>query len=287
MRNIALILLLALPACVVGKKKYDALDASYAASQADLAATKTARDGLQKDLDGLRAEMQAAQGRQRELEGQLGAAKQQLADLDAQLAAERGEKAELLSSKAKLNASIAEMKGALDEAAKRRAEAEQRVQEFRDLLAKFKTLIDAGKLQVRIVDGRMVVQLATDVLFASGQASLSPEGKAAVREVAGVLKGLSDRAFQVEGHTDDVPIKTDRFPSNWELASARALTVVREMLDVGVAADHVSAASYGEFDPVAPNTSKEGKAQNRRIQIVIVPDLSQLPGYEELQRASR
>lgn len=284
MRNTALILMLLLSGCVVGKKKYEALEASYAASQADLAATKAA---LQKDVDGLRAELQAAQARQRELEGQLGAAKQQLADVEGQLASERGEKAELLSSKAKLNASIAEMKGALDDAAKRRAEAEQRVQEFRDLLAKFKTLIDAGKLQVRIVDGRMVVQLATDVLFASGQASLSPDGKAAVREVAGVLKGLSDRAFQVEGHTDDVPIKTDRFPSNWELASARALTVVREMLDVGVAPDHVSAASYGEFDPVAPNTSKEGKAQNRRIQIVIVPDLSQLPGYDELQRASR
>jgi chemotaxis protein MotB len=288
MSKIPLVLsLLVLSSCVVGKKKFESLQASYDASQAELVATKAARDALQTDLDGLRAELLAAQGQHRTLEAQLQAAQAQLAELEAQLAAERGEKSELLSSKAKLNASIQEMKAALDESARRRVEAEGRVSEFRDLLARFKALIDAGKLQVRIIDGRMVVQLATDVLFASGQASLSPEGTAAIREVAAVLKGIPDRAFQVEGHTDDVPINNERFPSNWELASARALTVVREMLAVGVAADHVSAASYGQFDPVAPNTTKESKAQNRRIQIVIVPDLSQLPGYDELKKLTK
>ena len=132
----------------------------------------------------------------------------------------------------------------------------------------------------------MVVEMATDVLFGSGSARLSGDGRAAVQEVAGVLAELSGRRFQVEGHTDNVPIRTAQFPSNWELASARAITVVNEMIEAGVPNENVSAASFGEFKPAADNETPEGRAANRRIEIVLVPDLSTLPGFDELRRLS-
>ena len=88
----------------------------------------------------------------------------------------------------------------------------------------------------------------------------------------------------MEGHTDNVPIRTEQFPSNWELASARALTVLKTMVDAGLPAARVSAASFGDSKPTAGNDTTDGKALNRRIEIVVVPDLSSLPGFDELQK---
>src|SRR5690606_34660178 len=102
-------------------------------------------------------------------------------------------------------------------------------------------------------------------------------------EVGKLLASIRDRNFQVEGHTDNVPIRTRQYPSNWELASARAVNVTRTMLDAGLPASRVSAASYGSSLPAASHETAEGRAQNRRIDIIIVPDLSTLPGFEELQ----
>ena len=150
----------------------------------------------------------------------------------------------------------------------------------------FQSLIDAGKLKVEIVDGRMVVVLASDVLFASGSANLSRDGKSAIGEVAALLADIPDRKFQIEGHTDNVPIRTAVYPSNWELASARALTVLKTMLEAGMPADRISAASFGDSKPARDNETPEGKAANRRIEIVVTPDLSTLPGFEELNRVA-
>lgn len=170
--------------------------------------------------------------------------------------------------------------------------------EYNDLLKRFKALIDAGKLSVKIVDGRMVVALRSDVLFASGSSTLSQEGATSIREVAVLLAQIPEGSFQVEGHTDNVPIKITEDTSgeakpkgaklapvgvafsNWELASARAITVVKTMVDAGLPATRVSAASYGDSKPIASNDIPEGKAQNRRIEIVVVPDLSKLAGFE-------
>ena len=133
----------------------------------------------------------------------------------------------------------------------------------------------------------MVVELATDVLFGSGSARLSKAGKEAVGEVTEVFKSIENRKFQVEGHTDNVPIKTRQYPSNWHLAAARAVSVVREMVKDGMPSERVSAASYGDARPVALNRTKEGRAANRRIEVVVVPDLSSLPGFDELKAVSQ
>lgn len=190
------------------------------------------------------------------------------------------------SDRAKLEANLAETRKALEEAKQRRLESEKRIAEYTDLVRRFQGLVDAGRLSVKIVDGRMVVALSSDVLFASGSARLSPEGQTAIKEVAQLLSEIPNRKYQVEGHTDNVPIRTQQFPSNWELASARALTVVRGMLEAGMPADRISAASFGDTKPAQNNDTPEGRKANRRIEIVVVPDLSSLPGFDELKRMS-
>lgn len=179
--------------------------------------------------------------------------------------------------------SAVELQRALAELAKRKAEADERIAEFRSLLERFKALIDAGKLRVKIVEGRMVVELPTDVLFASGSATLSKEGQEAIAEVASLLAEIPDRSFQVEGHTDSVQIRTAQYPSNWELAAARSVRVTKTMIEAGMPPERISAASFGEHRPVHSNETREGRDGNRRIEIVVVPDLSSLPGFDELQ----
>lgn len=189
--------------------------------------------------------------------------------------------------KGQLQASLDEMKKALDEMKARQAEQRKRLQEFADLTRRFKRLTDAGTLSVKIVDGKMVVSLGSDVLFPAGSSRLSKEGVQAVKEVATQLNAIKDKRYQVEGHTDNIPINTAVFPSNWELASARALTVVKAMIDSGMPSPRVSAASFADTQPVQANDTAEGRAANRRVAIVIVPDLSSLPGYDELQKLAQ
>jgi chemotaxis protein MotB len=279
-----LILALSLTACVP-KKQHDALQAELeaaraaaASQQATLTTQVAERDGRIAALDGSLA---VVGGRMDAVERRLGEVETRF---QARIDALVEEKAQLLSDKSTLRSSVDEMTAALREQQAREAAAEARVREFTDLVGRFKQFIDAGQLQVKIVDGRMVIALATDILFDSGKAELSEAGRAQLRAVGAVLAGIPDRRFQVEGHTDNVPIRSDRFPSNWELASARAIGVVRELVSAGLAPDNVSGASFGEFRPVADNSTPEGKTANRRIEIVVLPDLSQLPGFDELRR---
>jgi len=222
-------------------------------------------------------------------------------DLESQLTSEKSANQENLSTiqalesklmsttkdRGALQTSLDEMKKAMDEMKARQAEQRKRLQEFADLTRRFKRLTDAGTLSVKIIDGKMVVSLGSDVLFSAGSARLSKDGIQAMKEVTSQLASIPEKRFQVEGHTDNQPISTQVFPSNWELASARALTVVKTMIDSGMPAERVSAASYAETHPVQPNDSIEGRAANRRVEIVIVPDLSSLPGYDELQKMAQ
>jgi chemotaxis protein MotB len=96
-----------------------------------------------------------------------------------------------------------------------------------------------------------------------------------------VLKQIANRDFQVAGHTDNIPVR-GRFPSNWELSTARAVTVSRFLQGQGVDPAHLSAAGYAEFQPAADNGTPEGRQQNRRIEIVLMPSLDELPDLSSL-----
>jgi len=191
--------------------------------------------------------------------------------------------AEKIALAGALQEDIDAMRAALQDAEMRKARADAALREYRDLVARFQALIDSGTLQVKVIEGRMVVEMATDILFPPGSATLSSEGARSLAEVASVLASIPDREYQVAGHTDSVPIATERFPTNWHLGSERAISVVEVLIKGGLAPERVSAASYSEFKPLDTNRTKEGRAGNRRIEIVVVPDLSTLPGYEELE----
>lgn len=170
------------------------------------------------------------------------------------------------------------------ELARRDALAKKRLEQLHELQADFKPLIDRGVLTVEVVDGRIVLAMAADVLFPSGSAALSDAGKADLREVGSLLSKKEDYEWQVEGHTDDDPINTPQFPNNWYLGAARAIEVVQFLVGAGMSPDSLSAASFGQYAPLASNNTPSGKAQNRRIELVLLPDLSELPGYQELMQ---
>ena len=175
------------------------------------------------------------------------------------------------------------MEAALAEAAAREARAAQRLEEYRSMLKQLKSMIDAGKLSVRIVRNKMVVELPEAVLFASGSAKLKDEGVRVLAEVGPVLASLGERQFQVGGHTDNKPIHTRRFPSNWELSGARGIEVTKLLIEYGVPATRVSAAAYADTQPVATNDTPEGRAQNRRIEIALQPSLDELPDLSDFE----
>jgi chemotaxis protein MotB len=282
-------ILLAVPVLLVGcvtQGTFDQLKADDDALKAEHQKTLQSLQDRDKSVADLKDALAKAQAQATALGAQVTKIQADLDKANSDLTQANAELAANLKDKSSLKASIEDMKAALADAQKRKAAAESRVAEFRSMLDRFKSLIDAGKLRVRINDGRMVVELATDVLFGSGSANLSKDGKAAIQEVAGLLASIPNRSFQIEGHTDNVPIATAQYPSNWELASARALTVLRTMVDSGMPTNRISAASYGDSKPVKPNDSPENKAANRRIEIVVVPDLSGLPGFDELNRVS-
>lgn len=152
-------------------------------------------------------------------------------------------------------------------------ETKRRNQIYEKFVNRLKTMIDGGQLTVSIEQGRIVINLPNNVLFKSASANLNPEGQSALIQIATVLSQFTDRRFQIEGHTDNKPIKSARFPSNWELSTSRALTVVHLLTEVGVVPENISAAGFGEFRPRADNETEEGRQLNRRIEIIMLPNL--------------
>jgi len=183
---------------------------------------------------------------------------------------------QLLAAKGALASSLDQARARLEELRKAQAAAEARSALFRDLALKLKRMIDAGDLQIVLRSGRMVLVLPNDVLFDSGKASLNAHGKEALGQVAAVLATFRGRRFQVAGHTDNEPIRLSGFASNWQLSTERALAVVSLLIQAGMHGDTLSAAGYGEFDPVAGNDAPAGKRKNRRIEITLQPNIDEM-----------
>ena len=123
----------------------------------------------------------------------------------------------------------------------------------------------------------VVITLSETVLFAPGEATLTPAALPTLGKLAEIIR-QKGKAVRVEGHTDNTPIATAAFPSNWELSTARATTIARYLVETrGLPADQISAAGYGEYRPVAQNSTDEGKRQNRRVAIVLLNEVSSSP----------
>ncbi len=154
--------------------------------------------------------------------------------------------------------------------------AADREKNLASLRASLKELIDAGTLKVVVRNGLIVLQLPNQILFASGKAVLKEEATETLNKVATALSSISNRRFFVSGHTDNAPFDKAIFNSNWELSVKRGLNVQTVLLAGGVPAANLAVAGFGETDPIASNDSPETMAENRRIEIILMPDVSAL-----------
>ncbi|WP_394826840.1 OmpA family protein [Pendulispora albinea] len=173
----------------------------------------------------------------------------------------------------------------LEELRAEHAEAEKRLTAFKSITEKFRKMIDSGKLAVTVRHGRMIVKLPAGILFPSGSADLSKDGQEAINDVAHVLRQFPDRRFMVAGHTDNVPIgPPSPFKNNFALSTTRALNVTQQLVKAGMSPARLVAAGYGEYEPVRENHTEAGRQENRRIEIVLLPNIAEmpmLPGQED------
>ncbi|HSO85489.1 MAG TPA: OmpA family protein [Draconibacterium sp.] len=133
------------------------------------------------------------------------------------------------------------------------------------------------ELNVYQKDGKVYVSLAEKLLFKSGSDVVDPKGKAALKTLAAVLNSSKDFTVDIEGHTDNVPVKTKVFEDNWDLSTARASSIVRVLTkDNGFDSGRITASGKSEFHPVGVNTTAEGRANNRRTEIILSPDLQEI-----------
>ena len=149
----------------------------------------------------------------------------------------------------------------------------QTQKQYDALVADLSQELKKGELQVRRYKDMLTVEVAEQLFFDSGRAALKDSGKAVLKKVADALKSYEDKAIRVVGHTDNVPIAKSlqkRFPSNWELSSARATTVVRFLQEAGIEPERLVATGRAEYAPVAENDSEDGRQKNRRIEITLV-----------------
>ena len=175
----------------------------------------------------------------------------------------------------KLKAEEAEKDRLEKERAAKEEEIRRLTQAQADLTKSLQDEINKGTITIQRVRDRLTINMIDKVLFDSGQAVVKPAGLKVLKQVSDVLKDVPDKQIRIEGHTDNVPIGVklrDKFATNWELSTTRATSVVRYLIEEGgVNRDMISAAGYADTRPVATNDSDDGKASNRRIEIVLYP----------------
>lgn len=245
--------------------KYNQLDARYNEE-------KAAREAAQAELDATKQKVNTLRKKLEEMGVNLDA-------LNAQLQQTGTEKDQL-------NASLRELQLALEEYKKRADQLERVKARFELLQQKLQKLVNMG-LKVEIRRNRMVIRLPGDVLFASGEDKLQPKGKEVIKQVADVIRTddqLKTRYFQIAGHTDNKPLKGGKFGDNWGLSAMRARQVLLFLVapvddkEGGGGLDQLKlhAAGYGDTDPVAENETDTGRQQNRRVELVVMPDVEEM-----------
>jgi chemotaxis protein MotB len=157
----------------------------------------------------------------------------------------------------------------------REEEMEQMRGTYENLLEDMKSEIEKGEITITQLRGKLKVNMLDEILFDSGKTTIKPQGVEVLERVGSILLNVEDRAINIEGHTDNVPIGAElrkKYPTNWELSAARATNVARYLQEkTGINPSLLSATGYGEYQPVDSNETEEGRAKNRRIEIVLVP----------------
>jgi chemotaxis protein MotB len=256
----ALTLLPAIAGCV-SKSEYtkavQSAEARYTALDADNARLKTELAEAGKRNEQLTADRAQLERSLTMKAGELG---KSIADLRQRISTLESDNARLTQE--------------LTDAQKAREEKVREVSStYEQLVAKMKGEIDKGQVTISELKGKLTVNMVDAILFDSGKSEVKPEGLVVLGKVIEILKTVNDKAIRIEGHTDNKPIVgplTQRYPTNWELSAARAINVARYLQKQGIEPGSLSAAAFGEFKPVADNAVQEGRAKNRRIEIVLV-----------------
>ena len=193
-------------------------------------------------------------------------------------------KNEYASIQKDLTALSNESKMTISDQARRLKTLQALIQAQKDVMMKLKNSIadalmnyKSDELYVYIKDGNVYVSLEEKLLFRSGSDVVDPKGKEALKTLSAVLNNSKDIQVLIEGHTDNVPIKTALFKDNWDLSAARAISILRIMtMDYGFDPVRITASGKGEFHPVQTNDTDEGRAANRRTEIILSPDLNEI-----------
>lgn len=205
-------------------------------------------------------------------------------ELHKQLKACRGDKEALSAKVTRLEKDLARVKSIIEGQKKLVAEGRRSAEELARirkkiaeqkalndrLMGQFRDMISAGQLRIINVNGRLVIKMASRILFKAGRANLTRRGRKALKKLGEILAKVP-RHFQVAGHTDNHPVKRSKYKDNWELAAMRAVRVVRLLRKVGVPGKNVSAAAFGEYQPTSSNRTRTGRRLNRRIEITLLP----------------
>jgi chemotaxis protein MotB len=179
----------------------------------------------------------------------------------------RQKNADLEAENTKLKENLAELK-------KKEAKVESESNTYKQLMQEMKGEVAKGQVTISELKGKLTLDVVDKILFASGQSEVMKEGLAVLKRVIDILKNVKDKAIRVEGHTDNVKIKgslANVYRTNWELSAARAINVTKYLQQQGIDPVLLSATAFGEYKPIANNTTSEGRAKNRRIAIILLP----------------
>jgi chemotaxis protein MotB len=261
----------------------DLLSRDVANLSATTAELRQDRKKLQDDLSKLNArlvdvlqqnsklqrDLLAAYATQERQEGNLSLHQQQIEAMREQLADMQQTNDQLLTTIKELNQALEKEKIA------REARLAKVKNTYDQLVGALEQEIQRGELTISNLEGQLSVNLLNNILFDSGKTTIKKDGEKVLQSLGDVLNKFPDKALQIAGHTDNVQISSrliEQFPSNWELSTARATSVVHFLQDtVGLPGERLIAAGYSEYQPVASNEEAEGRAQNRRILILLVP----------------
>ncbi len=283
---ISLAALFLLPACVSSKK--------YKLSQSQLEASNLLAGTRAKNIEQLESQVAVLQADTTRLGLQLrqcisdkAALERSSSSTQQQLAAELQQKQKEIDEKESL---LTQKQRELAEKQSLLADQTQKIDDLNAQINKQRASIDnllksieaalvnfnAEELTIENRDGKIYVSMAEKLLFKSGSAAVDPKGVGALQQLADVLLKQPDISIMIEGHTDNIPIKTARFDDNWDLSVIRATAVSRILLKRGVPADRITAAGKGESFPIAANDTPEGRSKNRRTEIILSPKLDLL-----------
>jgi chemotaxis protein MotB len=238
-----------------------------------------------RENEGLRGELANERQAHKKCQTDYAAANQEIDNLKKQLT-ERG------ISLDSAQTSLAEQRKALEEYARRTEQLDAIKRRFEVLSSKLQKLVQLG-LKVEVRNNRMLIQLPGDVLFDSGRDKLKPDGEKILLQIADVIRSdsdLSKRRFQVAGHTDSKPLVGGQFKDNWGLSAMRArsvlilLTTPVEKGGGGLAPTNWSATGYADTDPVSTNETEDGRQKNRRVELVVQPDVAEMLNLQSLTK---